>query len=236
MKNIIILLALLAPGIVLSSTPPNAEICAGTPALASTAAEPACSVAATYGIPATATLVMTKTASSPVTFAWVAYSLAVAAGDSILTDTVITAGSGSQWDPASAYAAAIATTAPTPSPTPTPTPVPSAWAGGTATVTWIAPTLDVNGNVLATTPGDALTGYSIECGTSATVMSVCASPVAGSTSYVFSALAAGTYYYAVAAVNAAGTSAYTGAVSTTITAPAIGAPTLPSGVAVTSTN
>lgn len=73
-------------------------------------------------------------------------------------------------------------------------------ASGTATVTWVAPTLNTDG-----TPIDGLAGFHIYYGTSESAMTqVVDVPGPTTTTYAVQPLAPGTYYFAVAAYTAAG--------------------------------
>jgi hypothetical protein len=71
----------------------------------------------------------------------------------------------------------------------------TAAAAGTATLTWSAPSVNTDG-----TPVTTLSGYTIYYGTSASALtqSVAVSG-AGTTSFELTGLAAGTWYFAVAA-------------------------------------
>jgi hypothetical protein len=87
----------------------------------------------------------------------------------------------------------ITVTAPPGSPTPNPT--------GTATLTWVAPTLNTNGTALTD-----LSGYHIYYGTSATQLNQeIILDSASATTYVINGLTSGTYYFVVTAVSSAGT-------------------------------
>jgi putative Ig domain-containing protein len=73
-------------------------------------------------------------------------------------------------------------------------------ATGSATLTWVAPTANTDG-----TPIDGLAGYHIYYGTSQSALTqVVDVPGPTTTTYAVPALAPGTYYFAVAAYNAAG--------------------------------
>jgi Putative Ig domain len=72
---------------------------------------------------------------------------------------------------------------------------------GSASLTWVAPVANTDGTIL-----NNLAGYHIYYGTSATALTSQISVTgAATTSYVVSGLAAGTYYFAVAAYSSAGT-------------------------------
>jgi hypothetical protein len=74
-------------------------------------------------------------------------------------------------------------------------------AGGSASLTWTAPTENTDG-----TPLTDLAGYTIYYGTSPTDLTQTIQlPNPGATSYEVSNLSAGTYYFAVAAYTALGT-------------------------------
>lgn len=77
----------------------------------------------------------------------------------------------------------------------------TASSNGTATLTWVPPTLNTNG-----TPVTTLTGYHIYYGTSAAALtqSIMVSG-ASTTSYEITGLSSGTWYFAVAADAADGT-------------------------------
>ncbi len=73
-------------------------------------------------------------------------------------------------------------------------------ATGTASLSWVAPTLNTDG-----TPVTDLAGYHIYYGTNATQLTTTVTiSNASETSYVVSGLAPGTYYFAVVAYNSAG--------------------------------
>jgi len=87
----------------------------------------------------------------------------------------------------------ITVTEPTGSPTPSPP--------GSATLSWVAPTLNTNG-----TPLTDLAGYHIYYGTSTTRLTQeIILNTASETTYVINNLAAGTYYFVVTAVSSTGT-------------------------------
>jgi hypothetical protein len=73
-------------------------------------------------------------------------------------------------------------------------------ASGTATLTWVAPTQNTNG-----TPITPLSGYTIYYGTSSGALTQSVAVSASTTSYTVTGLAAGTWYFAVAADAADGT-------------------------------
>ncbi len=78
---------------------------------------------------------------------------------------------------------------------------PAANPPGSATLTWVAPTLNTNG-----TPLTDLAGYHIYYGTSATQLSQeVILDDASTTTYVINGLTTGTYYFVVTAVSSAGT-------------------------------
>jgi hypothetical protein len=71
---------------------------------------------------------------------------------------------------------------------------------GTATVTWVAPTENING-----TPVTGLAGYRVYYGTSADALTESIEvPGTATTTYAVSDLSPGTYYFAVTAYNALG--------------------------------
>ncbi|MDB6091104.1 MAG: hypothetical protein JWN85_3888 [Gammaproteobacteria bacterium] len=83
---------------------------------------------------------------------------------------------------------------PTPTPTPTPPPTPTP-VTGTATVSWVAPTLNSDGSSLT-----SLAGYTIHYGVSATSLTQSIQVAnAGAVSYVVTNLSSGTWYFAVSA-------------------------------------
>lgn len=72
--------------------------------------------------------------------------------------------------------------------------------GGSATLTWVAPTQDTNG-----TPITGLAGFHIYYGTSESAMTqVIDVPSASTTTYAIEQLDTGTYYFAVTAYNVDG--------------------------------
>jgi hypothetical protein len=73
-------------------------------------------------------------------------------------------------------------------------------ASGTATLTWAAPTTNTNG-----TPLTPLSGYTIYYGTSPGTFTQSMVVSSSTTSYTVTGLAAGTWYFAVAANAADGT-------------------------------
>lgn len=101
-------------------------------------------------------------------------------------------------------AAASTASAPAATPAPaaaTPPPAPSPTAAQSATLTWVAPTENTDGTVLT-----GLAGYHIYYGTSADALTTEVDVAdAATTTYVVNGLAAGTYYFAVAAYTAMGT-------------------------------
>jgi hypothetical protein len=83
--------------------------------------------------------------------------------------------------------------------------------GGTAALSWTAPTSNADGSALTD-----LAGYHIYYGTSATALSQVADIAnSAATSYVVGNLAAGTYYFAVQAYNSSGTDSAMSAVANT---------------------
>ena len=87
--------------------------------------------------------------------------------------------------------------APTPAPPPASSPAPPTYS---ATVTWTPPSLSTDGSALT----DAAS-YRVDYGTSATNLSLSLEVLGGtSTSAIINGLSAGTYYFAVTAVNSAG--------------------------------
>jgi hypothetical protein len=72
--------------------------------------------------------------------------------------------------------------------------VTAAAASGTATLSWAAPTTNTNG-----TPVTPLSGYTIFYGTSQGALTQSVAVSASATSYTVTGLAAGTWYFAVAA-------------------------------------
>jgi len=85
-------------------------------------------------------------------------------------------------------------------------------SGGTATLSWDAPTKNTNGTTLKD-----LAGYTIFYGNSETALTTSIEVAASTTNYEVSNLAAGTYYFAVAADASDGTqSAHSSVVSKTI--------------------
>ena len=80
-------------------------------------------------------------------------------------------------------------------------------AGGNANLSWTPPTTDVKGGLLASTPGDALTGFNIYQGVGAGSLVKIASVAANVLNYTVSGLTVGSYTFAVTATNAAGESA-----------------------------
>jgi hypothetical protein len=76
-------------------------------------------------------------------------------------------------------------------------------ASGTATLTWVAPTKNTDGTPVT---GAELTGYVITYGTSSSALTHSVSVGGGgTTTYEVTGLATGTWYFAVAAVAADGT-------------------------------
>ena len=73
-------------------------------------------------------------------------------------------------------------------------------ATGSATLYWVAPTENTDGSALTD-----LAGYHIYYGTSADALTQTIDVSAATTTYVISSLAAGTYYFAVAAYSSGGT-------------------------------
>lgn len=72
---------------------------------------------------------------------------------------------------------------------------------GTATLSWVAPTENTDGS-----PVTDLAGYQIHYGTSVDALTqTIVVPTAGTTTYVISDMAAGTYYFTVTAYSAMGT-------------------------------
>ncbi|HEY0342891.1 MAG TPA: fibronectin type III domain-containing protein, partial [Steroidobacteraceae bacterium] len=72
--------------------------------------------------------------------------------------------------------------------------------GGTATVSWVAPTENVNGSALTD-----LAGYNVYYGTNSASLSQKAEVSnAGATGYVVSGLTSGTWYFAVTSYTAGG--------------------------------
>ena len=84
---------------------------------------------------------------------------------------------------------------------------------GNANLSWTVPTLNTNGTVLS-----GLSGYTINYGTSPTALTLSVTITdPTTTSYVITGLAAGTWYFAIAATASDGTqSALTSVVSVTI--------------------
>jgi hypothetical protein len=73
-------------------------------------------------------------------------------------------------------------------------------AAGTATLTWTAPTTNTDG-----TPVTPLSGYTIYYGTSPGALTQSVAVSASTTSYTVTGLAAGTWYFGMAADAADGT-------------------------------
>ncbi len=94
---------------------------------------------------------------------------------------------------------------------------------GTVVLSWIAPTTDSNGNPIPTTSGtatNAITGFNIYQGNSATTLVKVASVAATALTYSVTGLTAGTYYFAVTTVNAQGEGTKSNVVSGTMPASA----------------
>lgn len=104
--------------------------------------------------------------------------------------------------PTSPVAVPVLPPAPTPQPTPTSPAQPApTTTGGTATLTWTAPTQNTDGSSL-----NDLYGYWVYHGTEPGEWKEQVQVVgARSTTYTFKELPAGTHYFAVAAMNSAGT-------------------------------
>jgi hypothetical protein len=77
----------------------------------------------------------------------------------------------------------------------------------TATLNWLAPVYDIAGNPIATTAADAITGYNIYMGATASTQLKIASVASTVTSYTITTIPAGPAFFTVTAVNAKGESA-----------------------------
>lgn len=86
---------------------------------------------------------------------------------------------------------------PTPSPTPTPTPTPS--PTGLASLTWVAPTANIDGSALTD-----LAGYHVLYGQSATSLTHTLTVAAPATSVTVTGLTSGTWYFAATAYTTSG--------------------------------
>lgn len=87
----------------------------------------------------------------------------------------------------------------------------AAATGGFATLSWTPPTANTDDSAAT------LTGYNIYIGTDVGSMTLVQSVGAGATSYTFTGLLPGTYYFTVKAVTAAGESSMTEPVQKVIT-------------------
>lgn len=214
LKSLSILILLLAGApLAIASSPPNAEICAGTVS-PNPSGIPICSVATTFAIPVATSQVLIKNAAGTL-FEYVAYS-AVPAGYFIDTDT--NTANASPWWTIAAYQAALAAAAPT-------IPVATAVASAPVVVTWVNPTQNTDGSALTN-----LASINILKGASPTTLTLAANVPATPASYAFPALfAPGNYYVSAQAVNATGgVSADSGLVELTVTpAPVTPPPTPP---------
>lgn len=105
---------------------------------------------------------------------------------------------------------------------------------GTATLNWAPVTSDSNGNAIPTSAGgvtNAITGYNVYQGASASALVKVGSVAASATSYAASGLATGTYFFAITAVNAVGEGAKSNVVSGTVP-PVLAVPAAPTGLTV----
>lgn len=95
-------------------------------------------------------------------------------------------------------------------------------AKGTATLNWIAPTTDSQGNPIPTVSGtqtNAITGFNVYQGTSITALTKIATTPAATLTYTATGLAAGsTFYFAITGVNVLGEGAKSNIVSGTMPA------------------